>query len=51
MKQILNAQSKEPVRYTDEEALRLFVDGKYIKTSYNAMRMGAKIRNSHIHTS
>lgn len=51
IKKIVNAQSKEPVPYTDEEALRLFIDGKYTKASYNAMRTGAKIRNADIYPS
>lgn len=51
IKKILSGQSKEPIPYTDEEALRLFIDGKYTKASYNAMRAGAKIRNADIYPS
>lgn len=31
IKKIVNIHSKEPVPYTDKEALRLFIDGKYTK--------------------
>ena len=34
IKKIVNAQSKEPVPYTDRASLRLFIDGKYTKESY-----------------
>ncbi|XP_078051927.1 uncharacterized protein LOC144478082 isoform X1 [Augochlora pura] len=38
-----------PIKYTPEEALTLYVDGRYTKRSYLLMRAGAKKRNADIY--
>ena len=39
------------IKYTADEALALYVDGRYTKRSYVLMQSGAKSRNAHIYPS
>jgi hypothetical protein len=38
-----------PIKYTPEEALALYIDGKFTKKSYIMMQQGAKARNANIY--
>lgn len=49
IKKAWKSPTKEPVKYSPEEALALFVDGRFTKHSYNLMRFGAKNHNANIY--
>lgn len=42
---------KQPIKYTPEEALALYIDGKFSKHSYKLMQLGAKVRHANIYPS
>lgn len=51
IKKQINAPIAQPIKYTPEEALALYVDGHYTKKSYILMQSGAKERNANIYPS
>lgn len=51
MKRVLSCSPLTPTSYTPEEALALYVDGRYTKNSYILMQSGAKSRNANIYPS
>lgn len=51
IKKLVNSSPTSPIKYTPEEALALYVDGRYTKNSYILMQSGAKLRNADIYPS
>lgn len=51
IKKSIESPPKTPVKYSKEEALALYINGKFTKSSYSEMRQGAKERNADIYPS
>ena len=49
IKKVLDSPTSNPLKYTPEEALNLFIDGRLNKKSYVLIQQGAKHRNANIY--